>query len=115
MREKYRLRSLEFKENNKKALCIVNLLTTVITIGLAIATLSILNTETTECEGSSLRMTVWLMLGMHVINIVEAVCGLIGLDKIFCGCCCIIGFFVYEVAVLGYMNSIFYTSGHCES
>jgi heme/copper-type cytochrome/quinol oxidase subunit 2 len=38
-----------------------------------------------------------------------------GLDRICCGCLCIIGFFFYEVAVLVYMQSIFYSSGHCEN
>ena len=54
------------------------------------------------------------MLGMHAINITEAVCGLTGLDHIFCGCICVISFFAYEIAVLIYMQSVYYTSGHCK-
>ena len=54
------------------------------------------------------------MLGMHCINALEGVCGLTGLDKIFCGCLCIIGFFVYEIAVLVYMQTVFYSSGPCQ-
>ena len=91
------------KEANKKSLCIVNLLSTLATIGLAVGTLIVLNNETQSCEGTALRVTLWLMLGMHATNIVESVCGLTGLEKIFCGCICVIAFFVYEVAVLIYM------------
>ena len=57
----------------------------------------------------------WLMLGMHCINALEGVCGLTGLDKIFCGCLCVVGFFVYEIAVLVYMQSVFYASPHCKN
>ena len=101
--EKYKLRQLEFKENNKKSLCIVNLLSTIATVGLAIGTLAVLNIEPATCNGSHLRLTMWLMLAMHATNIVESVCGLTGLDKIFCGCICVLSFFIYEVAVLVYM------------
>ena len=54
------------------------------------------------------------MLGMHVINTVEAVCGLTGFDKIFCGCICTVGFFIYEVAVLVYMNTVYFNSSECK-
>lgn len=113
-REKYNAKLLEFKEDNKRTLCFANLFSTVITIGCAVGTLVILNSETQSCSASYLRLTLWLMLGMHVINITEGVCGLTGLDKIFCGCLCIVGFFVYEVAVLVYMQSVFYSSGECK-
>ena len=72
-------------------------------------TLVILNVEPGECKDSHLRLTLWLMIGMHAINIVESVCGLTGLDRIFCGCICVIGFFAYEVGVLIYMQSVYYT------
>ena len=53
------------------------------------------------------------MIGMHVINITEAICGLTHLDKIFCGCICVIGFFLYEVAVLIYMQVVYYRDSYC--
>jgi predicted membrane channel-forming protein YqfA (hemolysin III family) len=113
--QKYKLRQLEFKENNRKSLCIVNLIATIVTIGLAIGTLVILTTDSSSCTASHLRTTLWLMLGMHVINTVESVCGLTGFDRIFCGCICTVGFFVYEVAVLVYMNTVYLNSKECES
>lgn len=114
-REKYNAKLLEFKESNKRVLCFANLFSTVITIACAIGTLIVLNTETESCDASYLRMTTWLMLGMHCINALEGVCGLTGLDKIFCGCLCIVGFFAYEVAVLVYMQTVFYASGECKT
>ena len=113
-REKYNAKLLEYKEDNKRTLCIANLFSTVITIACAIGTLVILNYETASCNASYLRITTWLMLGMHCINALEGVCGLTGLDKIFCGCLCVIAFFAYEVAVLVYMQTVFYSSSECE-
>ena len=55
------------------------------------------------------------MIGMHGINALEGIMGLAGLDAIFCGCICIIGFFAYEVAVLIYIQIILYSSTHCGS
>lgn len=114
-REKYDAKLLEYKESNKSILCIANVFSTVITIGCAIGTLVILGTETSTCSETNLRFTNWLMLGMHCINALEGVCGLTGLDKIFCGCLCVVSFFIYEVCVLVYMQSIFYTSGPCKT
>ena len=57
----------------------------------------------------------WLMIAMHATNIIESVCGLTGLDKIFCGCICVLSFFAYEVGVLIYMQTVFYSSGACEA
>ena len=51
---------------------------------------------------------------MHATNIIEQVCSMTGLDRICCGCICIIAFFFYEIGVLVYMQSVFYTSGECE-
>ena len=53
------------------------------------------------------------MLLMHATNIIEAVCQLTRLEKIFCGCICVILFFLYEVTVLVYMQVIFYSNPQC--
>lgn len=118
--ERYKLKQLEFKEENKKALCITNLICTVVTVGLVIGTLVILSTETNlidstsnSCTDSHLRLTLWLMIGMHCTNIIESVCGLTGLDKIFCGCICTLSFFFYEVGVLIYMQTVYYSQSYC--
>ena len=113
--EKFKLKMLEMKEENKKTLCYVNLVSTIVTVGLVLGTLIVLNKEPQVCEGYQLKVTLWLMLGMHATNIVEQVCSMTGLDRICCGCICIIGFFVYEIGVLVYMQSVFYTSGECEA
>jgi hypothetical protein len=111
--ERYKLRQLEFKEANKKSLCYVNLFSTITTVGLLIGTLVVLNIEPGSCTDSTLRLTLWLMIGMHATNILESVCGLTGLDHIFCGCCCVLAFFLYEVGVLIYTQSVLYSSPQC--
>ncbi len=55
------------------------------------------------------------MLIMHATNILESVCQLTGFDKIFCGCICCIAFFVYEVAVLIYLQTIYLSSSDCKA
>lgn len=112
--DKFKLKMLEMKEENKKTLFMVNLISTIVTVGLVIGTLIILNKEPMVCEGYQLKLTLWLMLGMHATNILEQVCSMTGLDRICCGCICIIGFFFYEIAVLVYMQTVFYTSGSCQ-
>ena len=113
--ERYKLKQMEFKEENKKALCYVNLISTIVTAAMLIGTLVILNIEPGNCTDTRLRMTLWFMIGMHAVNITESVCGLTHLDAIFCGCICVVGFFAYEVAVLIYMQIIYYNGGHCSA
>jgi sterol desaturase/sphingolipid hydroxylase (fatty acid hydroxylase superfamily) len=60
-------------------------------------------------------MCLYIMLGMHAINITEAVCSMTYLDKIFCGCICIIGFFFFELAALNYMIVTFSNSSGCKA
>jgi Kef-type K+ transport system membrane component KefB len=103
------------KEKNKKTLCMVNLVSTVVTVALALGTLIVLNKEPGVCEGYQLRLTNWLLLGMHATNILEQVCSMTGLEKLCCGCICILGFFFYELAVLVYMQSVLYTSTECKA
>ena len=69
--EKFKLKQLEMKEANKQKLCVVNMISTVVTVGLLLGTLLILQKEPLVCEGYQLKMTNWLLIGMHAINIVE--------------------------------------------
>ena len=113
LNDKYQLKLLQLKEENKKTMCIVNVISSIVTCGLALGTYLLLINDPTVCKDSNLRITLWLMLAMHATNITEAVCQLTYLEKIFCGCLCVLAFFVYEVAVLVYMQSIFYANPHC--
>jgi Kef-type K+ transport system membrane component KefB len=114
LNEKYELKMQRMKEDNKKTICIVNVISTVATCGLAFGTyLLLINNPGVDCAGSHLRLTLWLMLAMHATNIIEAVCQLTHLEKICCGCICTIAFFIYEVAVLVYMQVIFYANQQC--
>ena len=72
--DKFKLKMLEMKEENKKTLFMVNLISTIVTVGLVIGTLIILNKEPMVCEGYQLKLTLWLMLGMHATNIIEGAC-----------------------------------------
>jgi flagellar basal body-associated protein FliL len=110
--EKYTSQKAQFQEKNKKMLCIINVLSTVVTTGLAMGTLIVLNMEEDNCA-TRLRLTLWLMLIMHATNILESVCQLTGLEKLCCGLLCCLAFFVYEVAVIVYMNVIFFNSDAC--
>ena len=103
-RDAYQAKLYRYQEENSRKLCIYNISSVVITLSCLAGTLIILNTTEQEaCSNSWLRITLWLMVGMHGINALEGVCGLTGLDKIFCGCLCVVAFFAYEVAVLAYI------------
>ncbi len=112
--DKYKLMQHEMKEQNKQQLCVANLISAIVTLGCAVGTLIVLNSETASCSGSKMRLTMWAMLGMHAINVTEQLCSMTGLDRVFCGCLCIVGFFLYEIAVLIYMQSILYSNPHCK-
>ena len=104
-----------FEDQNKTKLCWINIIATVVTVFLVVGTLHVLNAEEASCKGTYLRLTLWLMLIMHATNILESVCQLTGLNKIFCGCFCTLAFFLYELGVLTYMQSIFYSSPECRA
>ena len=107
LHEKYQVKIMEFKEANKKTLCIYNLIATAITIACAVATLIILKTDDSHCSDVNLNWVLYAMFGMHIINSVEQVCGITGLDKICCMCLCTLIFFIYEVAVLLWMGIVY--------
>jgi hypothetical protein len=115
----YRLKSADFKEANRKTLCYVNLITTVITVGLAVYTAQLIVNDETLCQKGdiNINITMKLMFGMHVTNAFEAIASLTWLDKVIaalCGCCCTCIFFIYEIAVLTYMMTIFFQSEPCK-
>ena len=111
--EKYLAKKKKFEDDNKSTLCMIHFISTIATVGLAVGTVYVLNVEDYPCKGYHVRLTLWLMLMMHATNILESVCQLTGLSKIFCGCMCTLMFFLYELGVLVYMQSIFYSSGEC--
>ena len=112
--DQMKLRKQAYKEANKQTLCIYNLSNTVISIALGITTVILLqNEEKAVCDGVNIRICLWLIAAMHVINAAEAVLDFTGLDNIFCCCCCVIGFFFYEVGVIIYMNIILWNAAAC--
>ena len=103
LNEKYENKMNQMKEQNKKTICLVNVISAIATCGLAFGTFLLLTNDDTSCKETNLRITLWLMLAMHATNIIESICSLTHLEAICCGCICVIAFFVYEVTVLVYM------------
>lgn len=117
VQEKYRLKKLEFQENNKKALCYFNIVSTLCTSALAAGTLIVINMDGYSyfCN-TKLTITLYLMLAMHATNILENICQLTSLEKLCCGLLCVLGFFIYEVAVITYMNVVWWnTDADCKA
>jgi hypothetical protein len=113
--DQMKLRKAAYKEANKKQMCVYNLTNTVVSIALGAATFFILNGNPEAlCDGINIRICLWLIMGMHVINAIEAVLDFTYLDEIICCCCCVLGFAAYEVGVLIYMNVIFFSASMCE-
>ena len=113
MADIHKLKTMEFNEKHKRTMTIVNLCSGLVTLGLFIGTLAILHIEEKSCSTSFLRFTLWLMLALHATNIVESACQVTGLEKLFCCCACVVCFFLYEVAVIVYMQIIIYNSSKC--
>ena len=89
------------KENKTFWLCF-NFWAIVISIGLAIGTYLVVTSATEDC--STLKNTLWLVFIMHIVNLVETLFNVTGLDKKLCSGQLLCGFFVFEVTVLVYMQ-----------
>ena len=88
-------------ENRRFWLCF-NFWAIVISIGLAVGTYLVVTSATEDC--STLKNTLWLVFIMHIVNVVETLFNVTGLEKKLCTGQLLCGFFVFEVTVLVYMQ-----------
>ncbi|CDW83703.1 UNKNOWN [Stylonychia lemnae] len=95
-----------FLHENKKPWLFFNLFTTLGSIGLAVGTFLVLNTQVDDCKG--LKTALWLVFAMHIVNTIETIINLFSLEKRLCNGYMICGFFIFEIIVLSYMQVVYF-------
>ena len=111
VRERYK----DFTKENKKAWCIFNTVASIVSIALAISTFFIVYDYPDNCSQSDLKLTLYLVMLMHILNAGETLMNLCGLEKVVCGCKTACAFFLYEIATLVYMQVIYFQSTRCST
>jgi hypothetical protein len=99
-----------FLTENKKPWLWFNLLTTLGSIGLAVGTFFVVTNSVYSCSVSDLKLTLWLVFTMHLINALETVLNLTGLERKLCTGPMMCVFFIFEVTVLVYMQVVYFES-----
>ena len=115
-KQKVKARYADFVTEHKRGWCIFNLITTLVSLGMGVGTFLILNGYTGDnCTTTDLKLTLWLVIVMHLLNALETMMNICGLEKYICGCklaCC---FFTYEVGILVYMQMIYFANPKCST
>lgn len=98
----------KFLEENRKPWMWFNLCTTLGSIGLAIGTYFILDSSLRECSAADLKITLWLVFAMHIVNAIETLLNFTGLERRLCVGPIMCVFFIFEVTILVYMQVIYF-------
>ena len=96
----------KFLHENKRPWKCFNLFTTLGSIGLAVGTFLVLNNQVDDCKG--LKTALWMVFVMHIVNTLETIINLTGLEKKLCNGYMICGFFIFEIVVLSYMQVVYF-------
>ena len=92
-----------FVREHKKTWMWFNFIAILISLGSAIGTFLVLNVEEPKCPFGSLRIALWLVFSMHLVNVFEFFINLTGLERNFCNGSMMCIYFIFEITVLVYM------------
>ncbi len=95
-----------FLVDNKKPWIWFNILTTLGSIGLAVGTFLVVWRQREDCGG--MKTALWLVFIMHIVNALETLLNLTGLERKLCTSFMMCGFFIFEVTVLIYMQVVYF-------
>jgi len=90
-----------------------NLIATLLSLGLAIATFIIVWESEYDCAMPSLKVPLWLVGFMHLFNCLETILNLTGCEKKLCTCMFGCIFFSFELTVLIYMQVVYFDARDC--
>lgn len=82
-------------------------------IGLAVGTYLILDYSEFNCDASNLRLPLWMVFGMHIVNSCETILNLTGFERKLCTTPILCGFFIFQLVVLVYMQVAYFESQDC--
>lgn len=100
----------QFIKENKGPWLTFNICMTLGSIGLAVLTYFILQWQPNNCDSSNLRLPLWMVFGMHIVNAVETLMNLTGLEAKVCTNPILCGFFIFELVILVYMQISYFES-----
>ena len=98
----------EFLEEHKRFWILFNVCATLGSIGLAIGTYFVVTDADYDCN--SLKFTLWLVFALHVVNTIETIMNLTGLEGRYCSGVMMCGFFIFEITILVYMQFVYFES-----
>ena len=99
---------VKFVRENKKFWVTFNVLTSLGSIALAVGTYLFLDYFPDDCEEQNIRLPLWFVFGMHIVNAVETIMNLTGLEMKICKGWVVCGFFIFEVTILVFMQVAFF-------
>ena len=98
-----------FTKENRKVWLSFNAFATLVSIGMAVGTYLVLSAEPiVDCGG--IRLTLWLVFSLHIVNSVEMFINLTGLEKALCSSFWVCLFMIFEVTILIYMQVTYFES-----
>ena len=97
---------VQFTKNNKKIWLTFNGITTLLSIGLAIGTFMVNYYAEKDCGG--IKLALWLVFSLHVVNTFETFLNLVGLEKKLCTGFWVCVFLVYESVVIIFMQVVYF-------
>ena len=100
----------KFLSENKKPWMWFNLMSTLGSIGLALGTFFIVYNSQYNCSYSDLKLTLWLVFAMHLVNTLETLLNLTGLERRLCNGPVVCVFFIFEITILVYMQVVYFES-----
>ena len=115
-KEKYMREFEEFKSSNARFLCILNILTVVISAAFSILTFYFLIGPGANFTCLSLYICLWFVCAMHGLDAILALFNFLGLLGCFKCCCaaCSCVFLLFQLGSLVYMHMAYFGSTTCD-
>ena len=86
---------------------------TFLSIGCAVGTYLVLDYSEFDCDVTPLRLPLWMVFGMHIVNSLETLMNLTGLEQKICHTYVLTGFFIFELVVLVFMQVAYFEAQEC--
>ncbi|TNV75970.1 hypothetical protein FGO68_gene7477 [Halteria grandinella] len=98
----------QFVESNKKRWTIFNIVTTLASVGMAIGTFFVIRAHEEDCL--NLQQTLYLVFVMHIVNSLETILNVTGMEKKLCTGFWVCMFFIFEMTVIVYMQVVYFAA-----
>lgn len=98
----------QFIDGNKKQWTMFNVMTTLVSIAMAIGTYFVIAAHDTDCR--NLKQTLYLVFVMHIVNSLETLLNIFGLEKKLCTGFWVTMFLIFEITVIVYMQVVYFAA-----